>query len=188
MAQGKTKAPQDLLSELGVEDLYSFLGVEFKATDKEVRLYTSLSPKMTLILVNYSSQYGCIVFVWQITSAYRKKALKYHPDKNPDDPTAAERFQKLSKAYNVLTDPAAKVCRNKFCKKTWLVPKKCPKLTNLFSRMWPITLNAGRLWKKTKQNDYWWKWLFNPGGGTGCKSEGYCSEFNYFVGRNPLGL
>ena len=63
MAQGKTKAPQDLLSELGVEDLYSFLGVEFKATDKEVRLYTSLSPKMTLILVNYSSQYGCIVFV-----------------------------------------------------------------------------------------------------------------------------
>ena len=49
---------------------------------------------------------GCIFI--QITSAYRKKALKYHPDKNPDDPTAAERFQRLSKAYSVLSDPAAK--------------------------------------------------------------------------------
>ncbi len=47
----------------------------------------------------------------QITSAYRKKALKYHPDKNPDDPSAAERFQRLSKAYNVLSDPAAKVLK-----------------------------------------------------------------------------
>lgn len=45
----------------------------------------------------------------QITSGYRKKALKYHPDKNPDDPRAADLFQKLSKAYNILTDPAAKV-------------------------------------------------------------------------------
>ena len=36
MAQGKSKAPQDILSELGVEDLYNFLGVEFQATDKEV--------------------------------------------------------------------------------------------------------------------------------------------------------
>ena len=52
-----------------------------------------------------------VLLLIQITSAYRKKALKYHPDKNPDDPTAAERFQRLSKAYNVLTDPAAKVSR-----------------------------------------------------------------------------
>lgn len=36
MAQGKSKAPQDILSELGVDDLYSFLGVEFQAKDKEV--------------------------------------------------------------------------------------------------------------------------------------------------------
>ncbi len=37
MAQGKSKAPQDILSELGVEDLYKFLGIEFQATDKEVK-------------------------------------------------------------------------------------------------------------------------------------------------------
>ena len=44
MAQGKSKAPQDILSELGVEDLYNFLGVEFQATDKEVEnsLYCNL--------------------------------------------------------------------------------------------------------------------------------------------------
>ena len=36
MAQGKTTAPQDVLSELGVDDLYGFIGADFKATDKEV--------------------------------------------------------------------------------------------------------------------------------------------------------
>lgn len=40
MAQGKSKAPQDILSELGVEDLYKFLGIEFQATDKEVETIT----------------------------------------------------------------------------------------------------------------------------------------------------
>ena len=97
MAQGKSKAPQDILSELGVDDLYSFIGVEFQATDKEVQI---------CCLISHS-----VRTPWfpQITSAYRKKALKYHPDKNPDDPSAAERFQKLSKAYNILSDPAAKV-------------------------------------------------------------------------------
>ena len=38
MAQGKCKAPQDILSELGVDDLYNFIGVEFQATDKEVQI------------------------------------------------------------------------------------------------------------------------------------------------------
>ena len=40
MAQGSTKAPQDILTELGVDDLYSFIGVELQATDKEVQNLT----------------------------------------------------------------------------------------------------------------------------------------------------
>lgn len=43
-----------------------------------------------------------------IRSAYRKKALKCHPDKNPDDKKAAETFHLLSKAIEVLLDKAAR--------------------------------------------------------------------------------
>lgn len=37
----------------------------------------------------------------KIKSAYRSAAMKLHPDKNPDDPEAAKRFQDLSDAYKV---------------------------------------------------------------------------------------
>jgi DnaJ homolog subfamily C member 17 len=43
-----------------------------------------------------------------ITSAYRRTALKHHPDKNPDDPDAAARFHELTLAYQVLTNAPAK--------------------------------------------------------------------------------
>lgn len=39
-----------------------------------------------------------------IKSAYRKLALKYHPDRNPDDQTAEDRFKEASEAYSVLSD------------------------------------------------------------------------------------
>ncbi|XP_051865992.1 LOW QUALITY PROTEIN: dnaJ homolog subfamily C member 17-like [Pristis pectinata] len=59
-------------------DLYSLLGVREDATGKEVK------------------------------KAYRRKALKCHPDKNPDNPKAVELFHQLSQALEVLITAAAK--------------------------------------------------------------------------------
>ncbi|KAK2104793.1 DnaJ (Hsp40), sub C, member 17 [Saguinus oedipus] len=64
-------------------DLYVLLGIEEKAADKEVK------------------------------KAYRQKALSCHPDKNPDNPKAAELFHQLSQALEVLTDAAARAAYDK---------------------------------------------------------------------------
>ena len=40
----------------------------------------------------------------EIKSAYRKVAMKYHPDKNPDDSSAEEKFKEAAEAYSVLSD------------------------------------------------------------------------------------
>ncbi|XP_062561069.1 dnaJ homolog subfamily C member 17 [Armigeres subalbatus] len=64
-------------------DLYGLLGIEIGATEAEVR------------------------------KAYRKKALQCHPDKNPDNPKAAELFQELSKALEILIDSSARSAYDK---------------------------------------------------------------------------
>ncbi|XP_015141711.1 dnaJ homolog subfamily C member 17 isoform X1 [Gallus gallus] len=64
-------------------DLYGLLGVGEKASEKEVK------------------------------KAYRQKALTCHPDKNPDNPQAAEVFHQLSQALAVLTDAAARAAYDK---------------------------------------------------------------------------
>jgi curved DNA-binding protein len=56
-------------------DYYKVLGVERNATEKELK------------------------------TAYRKLAHQYHPDKNPGDKTAEDKFKQLNEAYEVLSDP-----------------------------------------------------------------------------------
>ena len=58
-----------------MKDYYKILGVSPNATEQEIK------------------------------SAYRRLALKYHPDKNPNDPYAEEKFKEISEAYAVLMDP-----------------------------------------------------------------------------------
>ncbi|MGZ4812698.1 MAG: molecular chaperone DnaJ [Terriglobales bacterium] len=58
----------------GKRDYYEVLGVTRTATEQEVK------------------------------SAYRKLALQYHPDRNPDNPDAEERFKECTEAYTVLAD------------------------------------------------------------------------------------
>jgi curved DNA-binding protein len=59
---------------MAVKDYYSLLGVAKNASDEEIK------------------------------RAYRKLAMKYHPDRNPNKKEAEERFKEINEAYAVLSD------------------------------------------------------------------------------------
>lgn len=50
----------------------------------------------------------------ELKSAYRKLAKKYHPDQNPDDKAAEEKFQELNNAYDVLKDEQKRAAYDRF--------------------------------------------------------------------------
>jgi len=73
------------MSEETVEtDLYAVLELTKEATDEEIK------------------------------KAYKKSALKWHPDRNPDNPIAEEKFKTLSHAYEVLSDPKQREIYDKY--------------------------------------------------------------------------
>lgn len=49
-----------------------------------------------------------------IKKAYRKLALKHHPDKNPDDSSAEEKFKEAAEAYEVLQDDQKRAKYDRF--------------------------------------------------------------------------
>ena len=50
----------------------------------------------------------------QIKQAYRRLALQLHPDRNPDDPQAPEKFREATEAYEILKDPRKRAQYDRF--------------------------------------------------------------------------
>ncbi|MGL6033563.1 MAG: molecular chaperone DnaJ, partial [Acinetobacter johnsonii] len=50
----------------------------------------------------------------EIKKAYRKLAMKYHPDRNPDDSSAEEKFKEIQKAYAILSDQQKRSAYDQF--------------------------------------------------------------------------
>ena len=59
----------------------------------------------------------------EIKKAYRKMAIKFHPDKNPGDKAAEDKFKEAAEAYEVLSDVKKKGQYDRFGHAVWVEPQ-----------------------------------------------------------------
>lgn len=82
---------------------YDLLGVPVDATTDDIKkAYRKSSPRCLLLLL----------FIFTIYKG--RLAIKFHPDKNRDDPNAEDRFKEIAIAYQTLTDPVLRKKYNEF--------------------------------------------------------------------------
>lgn len=81
------------------EDFYHVLGMDFTDICSLYMFLTNLSPYFRAGVTQDASEK-------QINIAFKKLALKYHPDRNVDDEYAAMKFKAVNDAFHVLNDPA----------------------------------------------------------------------------------
>jgi curved DNA-binding protein len=117
------------------KDYYKILGVNKNATDAEIK------------------------------SAFRKLALQYHPDKNPNNPKAEEMFKEVNEAYQVLSDPEK---RRKY---------------DQFGSQWMQYQSSGG-----RPEDFnWGDWQYQPGSGTSYRTVSPEEFQEMFGGLGDLG-